>query len=178
MTNSNGPNDPAAPQDAPVTPSCRVLGQYVKDLSFENPLAPNTPQNGQPTLDIKVDVQAKQAGAREYEVALIMNASAKTADAQDVVFIFEMVYGGLFRLENVPDELMQPFLLIECPRILFPFARRIMADTTKEGGFPPLYIDPIDFAALYQQQAGKAQPQEGQGAASPGNQDGLVLGDG
>jgi len=132
-------------------PSVNVLAQYVKDLSFENPRAPASLQTRQtsPGINISVNVSAQQVSQAEIEVTLTMEARAGADD--DVLFNVEIAYAGVFRLNNVPQEHLQPFVMIECPRLLFPFARQIVADCVRDGGFPPLMIDPIDFVALYQQ---------------------------
>lgn len=148
-TPANGGANAQAQQPALV-----INGQFIKDLSFE---APNSPgiltelQNTQPDVSVNVDVQAakiEQAGiANLYEVVLDMNAELKLKDK--VGFIVELKYAGVFTI-NVPEEHVGPMLLIECPRMLFPFARNILADTTRDGGFVPLLLQPIDFAAMYQ----------------------------
>ena len=133
-------------------PQVSILVQYVKDLSFENPNAPASLQaTGQPKIEVNVAVNAKRAGDAVYECELKITAKASTEDA-NTAFVAELVYAGLFGLSNVPDEALEPFLIIEAPRILFPFARRIIADATRDGGFPPLMLDPIDFASLYMAQ--------------------------
>jgi preprotein translocase subunit SecB len=163
-TNDGAPETPAT-NGADNQPQVGILAQYVKDLSFENPNAPRSFQaQGQPQIEINVNVQARRAGDDMYEVDLKIEASAK-ADGQ-TSFIVDLLYGGLFGLRNVPDEALEPFLIVEAPRILFPFARRIIADATRDGGFPPLLLEPIDFAALYmaqrQAQTGEGAPAEGQ----------------
>ena len=134
-----------------AAPSVNVLGQYLKDLSFENPRAPMSlqPREQNPPININVNVSARQLGQTEVEVTLTMEAKAGTGT--DVLFNVEIAYSGVFRIQNVPQEHMQPFVMIECPRLLFPFARQIVADATRNGGFPPLMIDPIDFVALFHQ---------------------------
>lgn len=134
-------------------PSMHVLAQYVKDFSFENPHAPQSLQkpDATPQIDVAVNVNAKSLTETDYEVELQLEAKAGPAD--DVLFAAELLYAGIFRLENIPQETLHPVVLIECPRMLFPFARQILADATRNGGFPPLLLDPIDFAALYQQNA-------------------------
>ncbi|MFQ5535595.1 MAG: protein-export chaperone SecB [Sphingomonadales bacterium] len=132
-------------------PQAGILAQYVKDLSFENPGAPQSLQEfgkEQPKIDISVNVNAARVGEEGYEVALNISAAAKNEDKQR--FLVELVYAGLFGIRNLPEESLEAFLLIECPRILFPFARRIVADVTRDGGFPPLLLEPIDFGTLYQ----------------------------
>lgn len=142
-------------------PTMRILGQYLKDLSFENPNAPQTlaPQQAQPNINISVNVNARNLAPTDFEVELHLDAKATLQDK--VIFAAELVYAGTFRLENFPAQMMHAAVLIECPRMLFPFARQILAESTRNGGFPPLMLDPIDFAAMYQkrlqqQSAGKA----------------------
>lgn len=144
---------PPTPQGAGA-PSLQTLGQYVKDLSFENPSAPATNLTGKPQIQVGMDVQARPAGNDQYEVTLRVRVDAKSGEAQ--VYLAELLYAGLFLVKNIPAETLQPVLLIECPRILFPFARRIISDITRDGGFMPLMLDPIDFAALFRQQAQRA----------------------
>jgi preprotein translocase subunit SecB len=141
-----------APQPQPgAQPSMRILGQYLKDFSFENPNAPGslTPQEKQPDINISVNVNARNLGPNDFEVELHLDAKATGEDK--VIFAAELLYAGIFRLENFPQNLLHPAVLIQCPAMLFPFARQIMADATRNGGFPPLMLDPIDFAGMYQQ---------------------------
>ncbi|MGB3721459.1 MAG: protein-export chaperone SecB [Pacificimonas sp.] len=143
-----------------------ILAQYVKDLSFENPKAPASlqAQNGQPDIDIQVNVAVnKQEQKDVYEVVLTLTGKATTKGTGDVGFIVELSYGGLFALQNVPDEHLQLFLIIEAPRMIFPFARRIFADAVRDGGFPPLMLDPIDFAQLYMARQQQMQAEQGGG---------------
>lgn len=159
---SNGNGAAATGTAAPKPqPSLRILGQYLKDLSFENPNAPQTlaPQQSQPDINISVNVNAKNLTPSDYEVELHLDAKATSQDK--VIFSAELIYAGTFRLENFPPQMAHPAVLIECPRLLFPFARQILAEATRNGGFPPLMLDPIDFASMYQkrlqqQTAGKA----------------------
>ncbi len=138
-----------------------VNGQYIKDLSFE---APTTPgifaliQQDPPDVNINVDVKAQGMQNNVFEVVLVIKAECKTGDS--VAFILELSYGGVFTL-NVPQENLEAVLLVECPGLLFPFARNIVADATRDGGFPPVMIGPVDFRAMYQNR----QPQEGAPAA-------------
>jgi preprotein translocase subunit SecB len=143
-TNGSGAKDGEAP-------SMRILAQYLKDFSFENPAAPESlmNHNAQPQIDISVNVNAKALAKTDFEVELQLEAKASDKDA--VVFAVEILYAGIFRLENIPEEQLHALVLIECPRMLFPFARHILADATRNGGFPPLMIDPIDFNAMYRQ---------------------------
>jgi preprotein translocase subunit SecB len=133
-------------------PSIEVIAQYIKDLSFENPRAPGSmteQRPGQPPINFNIQVNANPAGDNEVEVELRLEAQA--GDANNVIFALELVYCGLFRVRNIPQEHFQPFVMIECPRLLFPFARQIVADTIGAGGFPPVMLGLIDFASLYQQ---------------------------
>jgi preprotein translocase subunit SecB len=161
-----GGNQQAQQQQQP--PGIHVLGQYIKDLSFENPVAPRSLQPGdtQPELQVNVNVNAKSlAESSDFEVEVKLSANAKRGD--ETLFIAEVLYGGVFQVRNVPQEHIRPVVLIECPRLLFPFARQILADVTRQGGFPPLLIDPVDFAALYRQKL--AQETQQQAAATPTN---------
>jgi len=137
-----------------------ILGQYIKDLSFENPTPAQTLQKlsqEKPSMDINVNLNARTVGEDVYEVDLKITSTAKAGE--DIAFVTELVYSGLFAAKNLPENTLQPFLMIEAPRQLFPFARRIIADVTRDGGFPPLMLEPIDFASLYQQQLQAAQEQ-------------------
>jgi preprotein translocase subunit SecB len=131
-------------------PSMRILAQYLKDLSFENPGAPQTlaPQAAAPEISIGVNVNARNLAPNDFEVELQLEAKAQAQGK--TIFAAEMKYAGLFRLENFPPNMMHPAVLIECPRMLFPFARQILAEATRQGGFPPLMLDPIDFSGMYQ----------------------------
>jgi preprotein translocase subunit SecB len=149
-------------------PNLTVIAQYVKDLSFENPGAPAAlqPRRSQPNLNVSIAVQPNQAGADQVEVELRIDARATDGDA--VIFAVELVYAGLFRLTNIPPQDVMPLTLIECPRLLFPFARQVISDATRNGGFPPLLIDPIDFVSLYRQRMAAQQPGgQPQGAQPP-----------
>ncbi|MBL4757361.1 MAG: protein-export chaperone SecB [Rhizobiales bacterium] len=151
----------AAPAPGPggngAAPSLNVLAQYVKDFSFENPNAPESlaagPKN--PQIQIQINVNAKKIGENEYEVELDLDAEAVEDDK--VVFKVALVYAGMMRLQNVPEQNLQAIVLVECPRILFPFARQIIAEATRNGGYPPLMLEPIDFMALFQQKAAAQQ---------------------
>ena len=138
-------------------PSINALAQYAKDLSFENPNAPRslTPQGQGPQINIQVNVNARQVAESDFEVDLTLQGDAKVN--QDVLFAFELTYSGIFRMRNIPQDQLHPVIMIECPRLLFPFARQMVADAVRNGGFPPLYIDPIDFVALYRQRAAEVQ---------------------
>lgn len=145
--------------------SLNVVAQYIKDLSFENPNAPNIGlrQDQAPALNVQINVNAKPLSETEFEVELAIEGKAEVGTT--VLFAIEVIYAGVFRIQNVPQENMHPLVLIECPRLLFPFARQIVADTVRDGGFPPLMLDPVDFAALYRQR----MAQQGQQATSQPN---------
>jgi preprotein translocase subunit SecB len=130
-------------------PAINAMVQYTKDFSFENPNAPKSlgPQQKQPNISIQVNVNAKQLAETDFEVNILLEGSA--GEGGDLLFKFELDYAGIFRLQNIQPNDMHPIVMIECPRLLFPFARQIIAESVRSGGFPPLYIDPIDFAALY-----------------------------
>ena len=142
-------------------PQLNALAQYIKDLSFENPNAPNSlgPQEKGPNISIQVNVNAKQLSETDFEVSLALEGSA--GEGTSTLFKFELDYAGVFRVRNIPEDQVHPVVMIECPRLLFPFARQIVADAVRNGGFPPLFIDPIDFAGLYRQRM------EGQNATAP-----------
>ena len=142
----------ALPNGEDTAPQASVISQYVKDLSFENPNAPAIYQvNGQPQLDVQFNIGASQVGDDVHEV--VLKIEAKSEIEGKVMYLVDLAYAGLFAIRNVPDEHLQPFLLGEAPRILFPFARRVLADAIRDGGYPPLMLEPIDFAALYFAQA-------------------------
>ena len=148
----NGPL-PAGAENAPAAQPAQgqqlvVNAQYIKDLSFENPRAPHSlrPQQTQPSVEINVDVRAQNLGPDSYEVVLTIKSSAKIQE--EALFLVELTYAGVVTVRNVPQEFLSAVVLVETPRLLFPFARNIIADTTRDGGFPPLMINPIDFAEL------------------------------
>jgi preprotein translocase subunit SecB len=169
MANPTNGGPQPDPQAAP--PQLNVLAQYVKDFSFENPNAPRSlqPSNQQPQINIQINVNAAPLQPAEiktppvpsdFEIELKIEGKAEIGNT--LLFAFDLVYGGVFRIQNVPDESIHPVLMIECPRLLFPFAREIIAGGVRNGGFPPLYIDPVDFVGLYRQkmaeQAAQQQP--------------------
>jgi len=153
---------------AQAAPSLNVLAQYIKDLSFENPHAPHSlrPREKSPEINININVNANPLSETDFEVELKLDANA--GEGADAMFSVELVYAGVFRLQNIPEEAKAPAILIECPRMLFPFARQIVADATRNGGFPPLMIDPVDFAALFQQRMAEEQVKS-QMEAAPAN---------
>jgi len=128
-----------------------ILVQYLKDLSFESPNAPATLQGPgeNPKLQVNINVQANAQEENIYEIAL--NFEAKTTNDDGIIYNLELVYAGIFRIGGIPEEYMQQILFVDCPTLLFPFMRRIIADMTQEGAFPPLLLDPMDFARLYRE---------------------------
>tara|TARA_R110002096_G_scaffold436105_1_gene668041 strand:+ start:43352 stop:43870 length:519 start_codon:yes stop_codon:yes gene_type:complete len=138
-----------------------ILGQYIKDLSFENPTPAQTIQKlstEQPSMNINVNLNAQQVGEDIFEVDLKITATALSGE--ETAFVAELLYSGLFGIKNLPEDQLQPFLMVEAPRQIFPFARRILSDITRDGGFPPLMLEPIDFASLYHQQLQAASGQQ------------------
>ncbi|MBX9591718.1 MAG: protein-export chaperone SecB [Hyphomonadaceae bacterium] len=145
---------------APDSPQVRVIAQYIKDLSFENPNVRKLleSQGEPPNLRVEVNVNASKIADTVYESAILLKAEA--TNNLGTIYDLELAYAGMFQISNLPEPALEPFLLINCPALLFPFARRLAADLTREGGFPPLLLDPIDFAALFmkRQQESQAQP--------------------
>ena len=145
--------------DMSMQPQVSILAQYVKDLSVENPSAPEVfSWQVQPNLDVQFNLNVQGAGEGVHEVTLKFDISARSDNG--VHFVLDLSYAGLFGIRNVPEEALPPFLLIEAPRLLFPFARQVIADATANGGFPPLLLDPIDFASAYMAQVEAAQQQQ------------------
>jgi preprotein translocase subunit SecB len=147
---------------AEANPKFSVLAQYTKDLSFENPNAPRTlgPQQNPPNLSVQINVNARQLAPSDFEVSLMLEGGA--SQGSETMFKFELNYAGVFRIENFPADQVQPMVMIEGPRMLFPFARQIIADAVRGGSYPPLYLDPIDFHALYLQRLAAAGGQQQQ----------------
>jgi preprotein translocase subunit SecB len=157
MTTSNG--GPAQPSNGGQLqpPQFNVLAQYTKDFSFENPNAPRSLQNNQqPAINIQINVNANPLAETEFDVVLHIEGKAETKEG--LLFSFDLSYGGVFRITNVPKESLHAMVMIECPRLLFPFAREIVANAVRNGGFPPLLIDPVDFVGLYRQKMMEQQP--------------------
>jgi preprotein translocase subunit SecB len=144
----------------PVEPGIRVLSQFIRDLSFENPRAPDILRAGaaQPQIDMGVEMNARGREDGFFEVDIKLSARASREDGP--MFMVELLYGGLFAIEGVAQEDMELVLLVECPRFLFPFARRVIADVTSDGGFPPFLLDPIDFAGVYAARKAEALAQD------------------
>jgi len=152
MTTTNGgPTEDSQPQ-------LTVMAQYIKDFSFENPNAPRSLTTGKepPQISIQINVNAAPLTETDIEVVLTLQGKAETAGS--LMFNFELAFGGVFRIRNVPQESLNAIVLIECPRLLFPFAREIVATAVRNGGFPPLLLDPVDFVALYRQKMSQLEP--------------------
>ena len=148
-----------AEAEQPKAPQMRVLGQFIRDMSFENIMAQKgAPTDVQPDIQVQVNLDAKKRTAEnQYESAIKLNITSKSKTGDTTLFLFEIDYVGIFDVENVPEEQILPFLLIECPRIIFPFLRRVVSDVTRDGGFPPLNLENIDFLALYRGEIARRQ---------------------
>ncbi len=164
-----GPAEAGGAEEAqPIT----INAQFIKDLSFEAPAAPgifSLMQESPPDINVNINVSANPLQDKVFEVIIEFQAECKVKE--QVAFILELEYAGVFTL-NVPDEHLQPILLIECPRLLFPFARNILADVSRDGGFPPLMLGPVDFSAMFQaqvQELQQAQAADGEATAAPSN---------
>jgi preprotein translocase subunit SecB len=143
----------------PQSPQMRVLGQYIRDMSFENIMAQKgAPADVQPDVQVQVNLDAKKRTAdNQYESAIKLNVTSKAKGGDTTLFVLEVDYVGIFHIENVPDDQLHPFLLIECPRIIFPFLRRVVSDITRDGGFPPLNLETIDFVSMYRNEVARRQ---------------------
>lgn len=160
MASTTNGGQPQMPGPTPgleqAPPQLNVLAQYIKDLSFENPNAPRslTP-NQQPEISVQINVNANPVSETDIEVVLALEGKAELN--KSVLFSFDLSFAGVFRIQNVPQDSMHPVVMIECPRLLFPFAREIIATAVRNGGFPPLLLDPVDFVGLYRQRMAEAQ---------------------
>jgi len=158
-------NNAAAPQpqQSPQV-QMRILGQFVRDLSFENVMAQKgTSGDVQPDVNVQVNLDAKKRPQdHQYEVVTKLNIESKVKGMDDILFVLELDYAGVFHIEGVPEDQMHPFLLIECPRMMFPYLRRIVSDVTRDGGFPPLNLDNIDFVAIYRSELARRQTEKGE----------------
>jgi preprotein translocase subunit SecB len=162
---NGGTQDAANPQAAPML---NIVGQYIRDLSFENPNAPASTigSGNQPKFNVSINVGVKKQNEELYAVELTLNAKAERDTT--ILFSVELVYGGVFRLRNWPEQQLAAVLMIECPRLIFPFARHALANVTQIGGFPPLMMDPVDFAAIYRQNLAQLAAQQQPGSAPAG----------
>lgn len=167
MAEENAAGNNAAQQAAPQV-KMNILGQFVRDLSFENVMA----QKGvsgevQPDINVQVNLDAKKRSAdNQFEVMIKLNISSKAKEGGETLFLLEIEYAGIFHIEGVPEDQMHPFLLIECPRMLFPYLRRIVSDVTRDGGYPPLNLENIDFVQIYRGELARRQNEKG---AQPAN---------
>ncbi|UWQ95788.1 protein-export chaperone SecB [Gymnodinialimonas sp. 57CJ19] len=158
----------AAAEPAAQLPKMQILGQFIRDLSFENAAVQNgVVAQGQPDIQVQVALDArKRTTENQYDVIMKLKVESKTKeDEPKAIFLIELEYGGVFLIENIAEQQLHPFLMIECPRMLFPFVRRIISDVSRDGGYPPLNLDQIDFVALYRQQLAARQAQQPQGTA-------------
>mgnify|MGYP006274439305 CR=1 FL=1 len=162
---TNGGAGQPQPQGQAIQPKVNLLAQYVRDLSFENVAAQKgaAAAQGRPDIKVTVNLDTNDRGEDRHEVAMKLSARAETGG--EASFIAELDYAGVFHVTGVPESHLRPFLLIECPRILFPFARRVLADVTRDGGYPPLMLDLIDFAQIYRQELERRRATQGEGEA-------------
>jgi preprotein translocase subunit SecB len=160
-------NQGAAAPEPGTAPSMNLVGQYVRDLSFENPGAPGSIMagGGNPAFNVSISVGVKKQSDELYAVEL--NLKAKANREETLLFNVELVYGGVFRLKNIPEAQLSGLLMVECPRLIFPFARQVLANVTQQGGFPPLMMEPVDFMAIYRPNlAALAAKQQAEGGAA------------
>ncbi len=170
MTDTDQQGNGAAAAATPPKVNMRILAQYMRDLSFENVAAQKKIQGGnvQPDIQVQVSLDAnKREAENQYEVGTKYKITSKNKSDEQTLFLIELDYVGLFLIEGVPQEQLHPFLLIECPRMIFPFARRIISDVTRDGGFPPLNLDTVDFLALYKQELQRQAALKAQHGATP-----------
>ena len=156
----------AQPQQQQLQVKQRVLAQYIRDMSFENAMV----QKGiagkvEPEIKMQVNLDAKKRGDNRYEVVIKLEITSTAKEQDQTLFLLEMEYGGLFEIEGLPEEQLHPYLLIECPRLLFPYLRRIVSDVTRDGGFPALNMEQIDFLTLYRNEIAKRAKEQGGGTA-------------
>jgi preprotein translocase subunit SecB len=157
----NGANGNSQTPETPAI-QMKVLGQFVRDLSFENVMAQKGASGDvQPDVSVQVNLDAKKRNDEgQYEVMIKLNIESKAKESGDVLFVLEIEYAGIFQIGGVPDDQLHPFLLIECPRMLFPFLRRIVSDVTRDGGYPPLNMDNIDFVQIYRNEMARVKAQQ------------------
>lgn len=170
MAETETGNGAAADPNQIAQPKMQILGQFIRDMSFENILIQKGVQGEvQPEIQVQVSLDGKKRQTEnQYEIITKFNVTSKSKTDGAELFILELEYGGIFSIENVPEQQLHPFLMIECPRMLFPFVRRIISDVTRDGGFPPVNVDNIDFIQLYRQQLAQRQAaQQGAGSDQP-----------
>lgn len=159
--------DDTAASETATTPSFNLIGQYIRDMSFENPGAPGSIMLGgpNPNFQVGINVGVKKQADDLYAVEITLNARAERES--NVLFNVELIYGGVFRMKNIPETQLAPLLLVECPRLIFPFARQVLATITQQGGFPPLMMEPVDFNAIYLQNLKQLQDAQNNGGGAP-----------
>jgi preprotein translocase subunit SecB len=159
--------DDTAASETATTPSFNLIGQYIRDMSFENPGAPGSIMLGgpNPNFQVGINVGVKKQADDLYAVEITLNARAERES--NVLFNVELIYGGVFRMKNIPETQLAPLLLVECPRLIFPFARQVLATITQQGGFPPLMMEPVDFNAIYLQNLKQLQESQNSGGGAP-----------
>jgi preprotein translocase subunit SecB len=156
MSMTNGGDTP--PPEMASPPALAVISQYIKDFSFENPNAPQSLASGQQNPDIKIQINVNAEAKTETDIEVVLKLEGRAESDGKMLFGFDLSFAGIFRIQNVPKESIHPVVMIECPRLLFPFAREIIATAVRNGGFPPLMLDPVDFVGLYRQKMAQAQP--------------------
>ncbi|WP_194097650.1 protein-export chaperone SecB [Marivivens aquimaris] len=160
-------DNPQQPQQAQI--KNRIVAQYIRDMSFENILAQKGLKGDpQPEMSVKVALDARKRGENQYEVSTKLTVNSSTKENKEPLFILEVDYAGVFHIEGVPEDQLHPYLMIECPRLTFPFLRRVVSDVTRDGGFPPVNLDLIDFVTIYRQElARRVEAQKAEGAEAP-----------
>ncbi len=157
-TNGGQPDQQGAQGQGQAVPQLGVLSQYIKDFSFENPNAPQSLAGAQQNPDIKIQINVNATPLNDNDIEVVLKLEGRADVQGTLMFSFDLAFAGVFRIQNVPQESMHPLVMIECPRILFPFAREIVASAVRNGGFPPLLLDPVDFVGLYRQRMSEMQP--------------------
>ena len=148
----------------------RIVAQYIRDMSFENILAQKGVKGDPaPEMSIKVALDARKRAENQYEVMTKLTVTSNTKEGKEPLFLLEIDYAGIFQIEGVPENQMHPYLMIECPRLTFPFLRRVVSDVTRDGGFPPVNLDQIDFATIYQQEIMRRVQAQKEAAETPAN---------
>ncbi|SEO28938.1 protein translocase subunit secB [Paracoccus alcaliphilus] len=170
MSEESQPNGAAPAEAQPQPVRMQILAQFIRDLSFENAVAQKGAPQGEvaPEVSVQVSLDARKRSAdHQYEVISKFRVTSKNKSSDQTLFLAELDYGGVFHIEGIPEDQLHPFLMIECPRMLFPFVRRIISDLTRDGGFPPFNMDPIDFVALYRQELARRAQAQAAAAEAP-----------